>query len=106
MVDLDADAHQYRLDEIEGLKADIDRLIAKCFEQHEYIERLNEEVKRARNTSQFWKDNHLAGNKRIEQLEEALREIAQPQCNGAAGPDLRTCISIATAALAGEKKDD
>ena len=40
MVDLDADAHQYRLDEIEGLKADIDRLIAKCFEQHECIERL------------------------------------------------------------------
>jgi hypothetical protein len=42
---------------------------------------------------------------RIEALEAALREIAQPQCNGAAGPDLHTCIVIARAALEGEKKD-
>ena len=44
MVDLDADAHQYRLDEIEGLKEDIDRLIAKCFEQHERIEELQSDL--------------------------------------------------------------
>ena len=62
MVDLDADAHQYRLDEIEGLKADIDRLIAKCFEQHEYIERLEAALRVAAgyiSTKESHTDQHL-----------------------------------------------
>jgi hypothetical protein len=35
-------------------------------------ERLEGEAAQARVTSQFWKDNHLAGNQRIEELEAAL----------------------------------
>ena len=78
MVDLDADAHQYRLDEIEGLKEDIDRLIAKCFEQHE----------------------------RIEALEAALRLYAGFESNGIKWEPIDDKGGVARAALAGEKKDD
>ena len=40
MVDLDSDAHQYRLDEIKELEADIDRLKQNCYEQYKRIEAL------------------------------------------------------------------
>jgi len=42
MVDLDADAHQYRLDEIQELKTDIARLKENCYEQYKRIEELEQ----------------------------------------------------------------
>ena len=41
----------------------------------ERIEQLEAEVSTARRTSNYWKMEHLEGNKRIEQLEAALKWI-------------------------------
>lgn len=40
MTDLDADAHQYRLDEIKELEAEVERLKAKCDKQAMILRRL------------------------------------------------------------------
>ena len=42
MVDLDADAHRYRLDEIKELEADIARIKENCYEQYKRIEELEQ----------------------------------------------------------------
>lgn len=70
------------------------------------IEQLQKEVLTARRTSNYWKMEHLEGNKRIEQLEAALREIEyldRPQVRGL--PRQISIHEIARTAL-GEKKDD
>ena len=41
------------------------------------IKRLRAEVKQARDTSEFWKANHLAGNAEIDRLRAALKPFTE-----------------------------
>ena len=54
MVDLDADAHRYRLDEIKELEADIARIKENCYEQYKRIEQLNASMRNILDAWDFW----------------------------------------------------
>lgn len=84
MVDLDADAHQYRLDEIKELEADIARLKQNCYEQYKRIEKLETSFGELMKAWEFWQ--------------------SQETKNGFS--ELCAAYWDAKAALAGEKKDE
>jgi predicted nuclease with TOPRIM domain len=60
MVDLDADAHQYRLDEIKELEAEVARLKENCYEQYKRIEKLETAFREIFSCWTYWQCRVIA----------------------------------------------
>lgn len=96
MIDLDADAHQYRLDEIKELQTE--------------IKRLSECLKEANKKIELFEREYYLAKDRTEQLEASMRNILdawdfwqRQECRNGFS---ELCVSIWDARALLEKKDD